>query len=76
MVSVPLGAVRDLPVEPLAGKIVMDTVNCYPQRDGRVAELDDVAAKEAVVSFLDDIGYDAVDAGPLGEAVRYRDMTD
>jgi predicted dinucleotide-binding enzyme len=54
----------------------MDTVNYYPQRDGRVAELDDVAAKEAVVSFLDDIGYDAVDAGPLGEAVRYRDMTD
>jgi predicted dinucleotide-binding enzyme len=38
--------------------------------------LDDAAAKETVVSFLDDIGYDAVDAGPLGEAVRYRDMTD
>jgi predicted dinucleotide-binding enzyme len=27
-------------VEPLAGKVVIDTMNYYPQRDGRIAELD------------------------------------
>ena len=29
-----------MPVEPLAGKIVIDTNNYYPQRDGHIAELD------------------------------------
>jgi predicted dinucleotide-binding enzyme len=40
VVSVPFKAYRDLPVEPLAGKVVLDTNNYYPQRDGQVAELD------------------------------------
>ena len=40
LVSVPLKAYSSVPVEPLAGKIVMDTNNYYPQRDGRIAELD------------------------------------
>jgi 8-hydroxy-5-deazaflavin:NADPH oxidoreductase len=31
---------------------------------------DDVAAKAAVTAFLDSIGYDAVDAGPLAESWR------
>ena len=31
---------RDMPVEPLAGKIVLDTNNYYWERDGRIAELD------------------------------------
>lgn len=26
---------------PLAGKVVLDTMNYYPERDGHVAELDD-----------------------------------
>src|SRR5262249_21507701 len=30
-----------LPVEQLAGKVVLDTDNYYPQRDGNVAELDE-----------------------------------
>ena len=30
-----------MPVEPLAGKIVIDTNNYYPQRDGHIPELDD-----------------------------------
>ena len=118
VVSVPLSAVEDLPVEPLAGKVVMDTVNYYPQRDGHVAELDDEStttselvarrlrgarvvkvfsniaapaldalarpsgaadrtalpiagdddeAKQVVLEFLDEIGYDTVDTGPLAE---------
>jgi len=121
VVSVPLRAYRDVPVEPVAGKPVMDTNNYYPQRDGQIAALDDgsatssellqqhlpsssvvkvfnniffkhlaslarpsdapdrtalpiagddPAAKEAVTAFLDAIGYDAVDAGPLGAGGR------
>jgi hypothetical protein len=40
-VAVPLKAVADVPVEPLAGKVVIDANNYYPQRDGQIAELDD-----------------------------------
>src|SRR5512133_2194169 len=40
VVSVPLKNYRAVPVEPLAGKIVIDTNNYYPQRDGRIPELD------------------------------------
>src|SRR5208283_5385095 len=40
VVAVPLLAYRAIPVEPLAGKIVIDTMNYYPQRDGQIAELD------------------------------------
>jgi 8-hydroxy-5-deazaflavin:NADPH oxidoreductase len=121
VVSIPLRAYRSVPAEPLAGKIVMDTNNYYPQRDGNLAELDDGSttgpellqrhlgtarvvkvfnniyfaylaelarptgapdrsalpiagddetAKAAVTEFLDAIGYDAVDAGPLGDGGR------
>jgi predicted dinucleotide-binding enzyme len=38
--TVPLNAYDRLPAEALAGKIVIDTMNYYPDRDGRVAELD------------------------------------
>lgn len=40
VVTVPLKNYRDVPVEPLAGKIVIDTNNYYPERDGRMPELD------------------------------------
>ena len=121
VVSIPLRAYRSVPAQPLAGKVVMDTNNYYPQRDGQIAELDDSSttgsellqahlgsaqvvkvfnniyfrylselarpagadersalpiagdsegAKAAVTAFLDAIGYDAVDAGPLGEGGR------
>lgn len=40
VVSVPLKAYREVPVEPLRGKVVIDTNNYYPQRDGHIAELD------------------------------------
>src|SRR4029079_18756918 len=40
VVTVPLKNYREVPVEPLAGKIVIDTNNYYPQRDGRIPELD------------------------------------
>jgi len=41
VVTVPLRNYREVPVEPLAGKIVIDTNNYYPDRDGHIAELDD-----------------------------------
>ncbi|MGD1213120.1 MAG: NAD(P)-binding domain-containing protein, partial [Candidatus Acidiferrales bacterium] len=40
VVTVPLKNYRKVPVEPLAGKIVIDTDNYYPERDGHIPELD------------------------------------
>jgi 8-hydroxy-5-deazaflavin:NADPH oxidoreductase len=121
VVTVPLKAVDDVPVEPLAGKVVIDTNNYYPERDGHVAALDeettttsellqdhlptsrvvkafnhvlaaditarrtppgtpnrralaiagdDASAKETVASFIDELGFDVVDLGPLAEGWR------
>jgi len=41
VVTIPLKNIGDLPPAPLAGKIVIDTNNYYPQRDGQIAELDE-----------------------------------
>jgi predicted dinucleotide-binding enzyme len=41
LVSVPLRAYDSIPVAPLTGKIVMDTNNYYPERDGQFGVLDD-----------------------------------
>ncbi|HEX6359028.1 NADPH-dependent F420 reductase [Actinophytocola sp.] len=126
VVSIPVKSVRDVPAEPLAGKVVIDTGNYYPARDGHFAELDsgeltttelvarhlsgarvvkgfnnifyrhlaelarpagapdrsaiviagdDQDAKKAASEFLDDIGYDTVDAGPLSEGWRFEPGT-
>lgn len=40
IVTIPLKNYRSVPVAPLAGKIVIDTNNYYPQRDGHIPELD------------------------------------
>ena len=123
VVTVPLKAYREVPVEPLQGKVVIDTNNYYPERDGHIAELDDEstttsellqahlpgsrvvkafnniyvshlgslqrpaghpersvlpivgddeAAKQTVTEFLDSLGYDAHDVGPLSEGWRYQ----
>jgi 8-hydroxy-5-deazaflavin:NADPH oxidoreductase len=39
-VAIPLRAVGALPPEPLAGKVVVDATNYYPEVDGRIPELD------------------------------------
>ena len=121
VVSVPFKAYRDLPVDQLAGKVVLDTNNYYPQRDGHIAELDsdsitsaeleqqhlgtarlvkvfnnifyrhlaslprpagaadrtaltvagdDPEANKAATEFLDAIGYDTAEIGPLSESWR------
>lgn len=38
--TVPLNTYEQLPVAALAGKTVIDTMNYYPERDDRIAELD------------------------------------
>jgi len=123
VLTIPLGAVDQVPAEPLSGKVVIDTCNYYPQRDGQIAALDDEStttselvqahlpeskvvkgfnnivyihllnlarpadsrdrsvlaiagddgdAKAAVSQFLDSIGYDTYDAGPLAEGWRFQ----
>jgi predicted dinucleotide-binding enzyme len=47
VVSVPLKNYRQVPVEPLAGKVVIDTNNYYPQRDGHIPELDNESTTTA-----------------------------
>jgi predicted dinucleotide-binding enzyme len=121
VVTVPLKAVDQVPVQPLSGKVVIDTCNYYPRRDGRIPQLedestttselvqrhltgarvvkafnhiyaadlagrgtppgtphrralalagDDPSAKELVASYVDELGFDAVDLGPLAEGWR------
>src|ERR1700740_3705222 len=40
VVTIPLKNLRNVPTAPLAGKIVVDTLNYYPQRDGQISDLD------------------------------------
>jgi 8-hydroxy-5-deazaflavin:NADPH oxidoreductase len=47
VVTIPLKSYRSVPVEPLAGKIVIDTNNYYPQRDGHIPELDNESTTTA-----------------------------
>jgi predicted dinucleotide-binding enzyme len=47
VVSVPLKNYRDVPAKPLAGKIVIDTNNYYPERDGHIPELDNESTTTA-----------------------------
>ncbi|WP_268778354.1 NADPH-dependent F420 reductase [Nocardioides sp. Leaf307] len=47
VVTIPLKNYREVPVEPLRGKVVIDTNNYYPERDGHIAELDDESTTTA-----------------------------
>ncbi|MBO0818025.1 MAG: NADPH-dependent F420 reductase [Actinobacteria bacterium] len=40
VVAIPFGAFPSVPAGPLAGKVIIDTCNYYPQRDGQIPELD------------------------------------
>ena len=121
VVSIPLGRYREVPTDAVEGKVVIDTNNYYPQRDGDIPELDDDSttssellqthlpgarvvkafnaivwtklrddgrpagdpdrlgipisgddeqAKRTVAQLIDEIGFDAVDAGTLAEGGR------
>jgi predicted dinucleotide-binding enzyme len=41
VVTIPLSAYRQVPAEALRDKVIIDTMNYYPQRDGLIAELED-----------------------------------
>jgi 8-hydroxy-5-deazaflavin:NADPH oxidoreductase len=41
IVATPIAAVESIPVEPLRDKVVIATINYFPQRDGHIAEIDD-----------------------------------
>lgn len=76
VVSVPLKAFRDVPVAPLVGKVVIDTGNYYPGRDGRIAELDsgELTTTELVARHLSGArvvkGFNNIFYRHLGELAR------
>ena len=41
VVSIPFGRYREIPAHAVGGKLVIDTNNYYPERDGHFPELDD-----------------------------------
>lgn len=47
VVTIPLKNYRQVPASPLAGKIVIDTNNYYPERDGHIPELDNESTTTA-----------------------------
>ncbi len=38
--AIPITTIDQVPVEPLAGKVVIATINYFPQRNGHIAEID------------------------------------
>jgi 8-hydroxy-5-deazaflavin:NADPH oxidoreductase len=40
IVAIPVTTIDQVPAEPLAGKVVLATINYFPQRDGHIAALD------------------------------------
>lgn len=54
VVTVPLRSITALPAAELVGKVVIDTCNYYPLRDGRIPALDneDTTTSELVASHL------------------------
>jgi predicted dinucleotide-binding enzyme len=54
VLAIPFGRYRQLPAPELAGKVVVDCTNYYPERDGRLAELDNgqTTSTEIVAQYL------------------------
>ena len=40
IVAIPITTIDQVPVEPLAGKVVIATINYFPHRNGHIAEID------------------------------------
>ena len=41
VVAIPITTIDEVPVEPLAGKVVISTINYFPDRLGHIAQIDD-----------------------------------
>ena len=52
VVSIPYGKYETIPAKPLAGKIVVDTMNYYPRRDGEIRELANLTSTELLGRHL------------------------
>ena len=54
LLAVPLKSYRDLPADELRGKVVIDAMNYYPERDGQIAPLDsgETTSSEMVAAHL------------------------
>ena len=54
LIAVPLMALEQLPADALAGRIVIDAMNYYPNRDGNIPELDsgDLTSSELTARHL------------------------
>ncbi|HSU72211.1 MAG TPA: NAD(P)-binding domain-containing protein [Micrococcaceae bacterium] len=72
VVTVPFKSYRDIPEEPLANKVVLDTNNYYWERDGHVPELDD---GEATVSGLLQAHLPASKVAKAFNHIRAADIT-
>jgi 8-hydroxy-5-deazaflavin:NADPH oxidoreductase len=76
VVTIPLRAIDQVPVEPLRGKVVIDTNNYYPQRDGQIAALDDesTTTAELLQAHLPESkvvkGFNNISYSILGQAGR------
>ena len=83
VVTIPLKNIQDVPVDPLRGKVVLDTGNYYPERDGSITELDDESTTTSellqahlpeshVVKAFNNIYFEhlAALARPAGDAER------
>lgn len=74
--AIPLSAHTALPVDALAGKVVIDTTNYYPQRDGQIAVLDDQTstASELVQDYLSRSkvvkGFNSITFASLGKGAH------
>ena len=82
VVTLPLKNYRQVPVEPLRGKVVIDTNNYYPDRDGHIAELDDesTTTSELLQAHLPDShvvkGFNNIYVGHLATLARPSGDTD
>lgn len=72
VVTVPFRSLGNIPVEPLAGKIVLDTGNYYWERDGHVPALD---AGEATSSGLVQEHLPASKVAKAFNHIRYSEIT-
>jgi predicted dinucleotide-binding enzyme len=72
VVTVPFRSLGNIPVEPLAGKIVIDTTNYYWERDGRIPALD---AGEATTSGLVQEHLPASKVAKAFNHIRYSEIT-
>jgi 8-hydroxy-5-deazaflavin:NADPH oxidoreductase len=41
IVAIPVTTIDQVPIEPLADKVVLATINYFPQRDGHIADIDE-----------------------------------